>query len=82
MHKLNALRTMMQSIIYTFSSGYLWMLMSGVFFAQVLLQIGYRTVSERYPGAEYCLPISSLPGGIWLLPCRCMRKNAASKESD
>ncbi len=53
MHKLNALRTMMQSIIYTFSSGYLWMLMSGVFFAQVLLQIGYRTVSERYPGAEY-----------------------------
>lgn len=65
MYKLRPINSLTQGITYTLTNLHLCALMAGVFFVQVLLNIGYRMTAEEYPGAEYLYDFLSHIFFIW-----------------
>lgn len=65
MHKFNALRAITQSVTYTFSNGYLWLLMLFIFCVNVVEYFLYSLTAEKYPGAEYLFSLFDYTFYIW-----------------
>lgn len=65
MYKFNALRSLTQSVTYTFSTWRLWLLMFVVFCVNVAQYFLYDLTSEKYPGAEYLYNFFGYVFFIW-----------------